>query len=47
MPEAGIHTVEFDFYNRDTGEYWIPNWYQISVCIGGQRRDLNRVQFTL
>jgi hypothetical protein len=46
LPEAGIHTVEFDFYNRNTGEYWNPNWYQISVCIGGQRRDLNRVQFT-
>ncbi len=46
IPEAGIHTVEFDFYNRDTGEYWNPNWYQISVCINGERRDLNRVRFT-
>jgi hypothetical protein len=47
IPEAGIYTVEYDFFDRDTGKYWNPNWYQISVCINGERRDLNRVQFTL
>lgn len=47
IPEAGIYTVRYDFYDPETGKYWNPNWYQISVCINGERRDLNRVQFSL
>jgi hypothetical protein len=46
-PEAGIYTVKYDFYDAETGKYRNPNWYQISVCINGERRDLNRVQFSL
>jgi hypothetical protein len=46
MPEAGIYTVKYDFYDMDSREYLDPNWYQVSVCIAGERRQMNRVQFT-
>jgi hypothetical protein len=43
-PSAGIYSVTYDFYDPKTDTYREPNWYQVSVCVGGQREDLNRVQ---
>jgi hypothetical protein len=44
MPEAGIYLVTYDFFDAEADEYLDPNWYQISVCVDGERRDLDRVQ---
>ncbi|MCK5620427.1 MAG: hypothetical protein KAJ17_13550 [Candidatus Krumholzibacteria bacterium] len=44
-PSAGIYTIVYDFYDPKTDTYQEPNWYQVSICINGERQDLNRVQF--
>lgn len=44
-PEAGIYKVTYDFIDEETDDYVNPNLYQISVCIDGERRDLDRVAF--
>jgi hypothetical protein len=42
---AGIYTITYDFYDPKTDTYQDPNWYQVSVCVNGDRQDLKRVQF--
>jgi len=44
-PEAGIYTITFDFYNRETRRYWAANWYLVTTCIDGERQDLDMVNF--
>jgi hypothetical protein len=45
-PDAGTYTLKYDFYDFETQEYWDTNWYQVSVCINGERRAMNRVFFS-
>lgn len=45
-PEAGIYEVTFDFYDRQTRQYWDSNWYLITTCIDGERQDFDSVNFT-
>jgi hypothetical protein len=45
-PGTGFYTIKYDFYDEQANAYRDPNWYVISVCIGGERRVVKQVQFT-